>query len=82
MQCGKAYITLLAKSVWCVQIKNVNLQIFEALVELILAVLRQCTGIQFLPVEMLVWHLLHVHLYSKSIMNVDSKTICLVSIWE
>lgn len=48
MQCGKAYMTLLAKSIRCAQIKNVNLQILKALVEAILAVLRQCIGIQFL----------------------------------
>lgn len=33
MQCGKAYMTLLAQSIRCAQIKNVNLQILKALVE-------------------------------------------------
>jgi len=48
MRCGKAYVTLLAKSIWCAQIDQVNLQILKVLVEAILAVLRQYIGIHFL----------------------------------
>lgn len=44
---GEAYIILLAKSIQCAQIRNVNLLILEALAESILAVLRQGTGTHF-----------------------------------
>lgn len=44
-------MALLDKSLCCPWDKNVNLQILKALVEAILAVLRQCIVIQILVME-------------------------------